>query len=227
LYKEIHDSLLDINKSLDRFRPQPESETLVLATFHAFAALWLIPRLGNFYQKHPEIRTQIVIGNSLIDLARDSSIDLAIRCTRNDHQKLFQKNLIEEQFCAYISPIYKSKLDSGEIQLITTKWETPAPVQIDWNSWCDQAGVAEWLKVARFREFSDEHYALQAALCGQGAVLASTVLVADQVAAGTLLPLRSDTIMHGATYKAVCIPGRERHPPVSKFLKWVTEEISR
>lgn len=66
---------------------------------------------------------------------------------------------------------------------------------------------------------------MQAAIAGQGLVLASSVMVSDSVAAGTLVPLRPEVSVAGAAYTALCAPGRERHPPVKAFLAWLRQEF--
>jgi len=225
LEKEVHAALLGMTRSLQMFRPTRETETLVITTFHAFATLWLIPRLEDFYRKHPELQVRLVIGNDLLDLQRNNGIDLAIRCTSAPQSKLYEVDLMEETFQAYVSPIYQDRLSRKEIILISTAWETKAPVRIDWHRWCDQAGMKDWLFKATFREFSDEHFALQAALSGEGVVLASSVLVAGHVEQGALVPYRSDVSIGGARYRVVCVPSRERHPPVSKFLDWLSAAV--
>ncbi|MCU7252024.1 LysR substrate-binding domain-containing protein, partial [Pseudomonas koreensis] len=68
------------------------------------------------------------------------------------------------------------------------------------------------------------HYALQAAIAGQGLVLASNILVSQSVASGVLAPYKSEVQVDGAGYSALCVPGRERHPPVRAFFQWLQDE---
>ena len=68
------------------------------------------------------------------------------------------------------------------------------------------------------------HYALQAAIAGQGLVLASNILVSESVATGLLVLYRPQISVDGAGCSALCVPGRERHPPVRAFFQWVREE---
>lgn len=75
------------------------------------------------------------------------------------------------------------------------------------------------------REYDEEHYALQAAIAGQGLVLASNILVSESVASGLLVGYRPQVQVDGAGYSALCVPGRERHPPVRAFFKWLEEEV--
>ena len=65
---------------------------------------------------------------------------------------------------------------------------------------------------------------MQAAIAGQGLVLASNILVSESVASGLLVPYRPQVSVGGAGYSALCVPGRERHPPVRAFFQWVQEE---
>ncbi len=76
------------------------------------------------------------------------------------------------------------------------------------------------------REYDEEHYALQAAIAGQGLVLASNILVSESVASGLLVAYRGEVQVDGAGYSALCVPGRERHPPVRAFFAWLEEEAS-
>jgi len=76
------------------------------------------------------------------------------------------------------------------------------------------------------REFDDEHYALRAAVAGQGLVLASNVLVAEGLKRGELMPYRLEVSLAGPRYVAVCVPGRQRQEAVSAFLKWLAGVVS-
>jgi DNA-binding transcriptional LysR family regulator len=59
---------------------------------------------------------------------------------------------------------------------------------------------------------------------GQGLVLASSIIVSQFVDGGLLTPYRPDICVAGAAYTALCVFGRERHPPVRVFLEWLTRE---
>ena len=58
----------------------------------------------------------------------------------------------------------------------------------------------------------------------EGLVLASSILVSESVASGLLRPYRADISVDGAGYSALCVPGRERHPPVKAFFEWLRLE---
>lgn len=225
LYRQTHRALLDISQSLERFCPESASQTLTLSTTPGLAASWLIPRLGGFHRAWPQFNVRIDTRNEIVDLLRDSSIDLAIRTTHRHDPNLTHVELMREHFAVYVAP-GMGGIDEANIELIDLSWQIPGTDVVNWKSWCAAAGEHSWLANARFREYDDEHYALSAAIAGHGLVLASNVLVADSVAKGLLVALRPDITLPGPRYVAVCTPGRERQSPVKEFLAWLTKEAA-
>ncbi|KUY52102.1 LysR substrate-binding domain-containing protein [Burkholderia sp. RF2-non_BP3] len=228
LFRASHDALLALSRGLDAVRPEAADErTLVLTTTPAFAAMWLIPRLGRFRQVDPQLNIKVETGNTLADLDRDARIDLAIRATSRTFPALHEIALIDEYFGAYAATGFDAHRSDERLDLIETVWDTPLPMSIDWASWCRAAGREAWLERAVFRHYDDEHYALQAVLHGQGVGLLSSVLVAEHVERGALMPIEPSVRLAGARFVALCRPGREREPQVRRFLDWLEAEIAR
>lgn len=221
LSREAHRALLDISQSLSGLQFRPDLHALVLATTPALAASWLIPRLGDFYQSQPQINVRVETSNELVDLLRDSCVDLAIRTSSRIDPGLVSRSLMTERFAVYAAPGLAEQVSQGRVKLISLRWQIPGGFAVDWATWCAAAGLDQWLSQALLREYDDEHFALNAAIAGHGFVLASNVLVADSVAKGLLVPYRPDVSLPGPTYIAVCAPGRERQPPVKAFLDWL------
>ncbi|QBR02146.1 LysR substrate-binding domain-containing protein [Paraburkholderia pallida] len=225
LFRSCHDAFVALGRSLDALRPVAAEQTLVVATTPAFASMWLIPRLGRFQRVAPQLHIKIETSNTLVDLDRDATIDLAIRCSSRDYPGLFQTVLLDEYFSAYAAKDFDPHSCDGVLNLIAMQWDTPAPAGVDWPSWCAAAGRGDWLRRAVFRHYDDEHYALQAVLHGQGAALASSVLVAEHVASGALVPMQLSVRLAGTRYVALCRAGHERTPCVRIFLDWLAQEI--
>ncbi|UVH54377.1 LysR substrate-binding domain-containing protein [Pseudomonas sp. CBSPBW29] len=225
LYRQTHRALLDIHGSLKAFYPDTAPQVLTISTTPGLAAAWLIPRLGRFYRRFPQFNVRVDTRNDLVDILRDSSIDLAIRSVSCDDPKLFCQELMNEQFSVYGAPGLVESLDVNQVELINLHWKIPGAFSINWESWCAAAGCQAWIEAARMREFDDEHFALGAAIAGQGLVLASNVLVADSLRRGELVAYRPEVTLHGPRYVAVCVPGRERQVNVSAFLMWLTTAV--
>ena len=54
------------------------NRSLRLATVPCFAAYWLLPRLADFNEHHPDIQVNIRAARSLTDFKRDG-VDMAVR----------------------------------------------------------------------------------------------------------------------------------------------------
>ncbi|RON10564.1 LysR family transcriptional regulator [Pseudomonas brassicacearum] len=224
LFRSLHGALLEVAQSVDTLRPQRSGSTLMISTTAAFATLWLVPRLGRFYASHPNIKLRLDTHCEVIDLHQDASVDLVIRYSLDDYPNLYGQCLFDEQFGVYGSPEQVALAGSRPPTLISVNWHNSRLYAHGWEAWCAQAGET-WLSHHPVtREYDEEHYALQAAIAGQGLVLASNILVSESVASGLLVGYRPEVQVDGAGYSALCVPGRERHPPVRAFFQWLDEE---
>lgn len=228
LHAASHAALRQLSDALEAIQPVVPGETLVLTTTPSFAAAWLIPRLDGFHERFPHLHVAVETSDAIVDLERESRVDLAIRCSTGSYPSLMRQALFDEYFGAFASPDFDADNDDGRLNLIAVRWDTPTPntVSATWQAWCEQAGKQDWLRRSVFRHYDDEHYALQAVLHGRGAVLASSVLVNDQVMTGALRPILPSVRLPGDRYVALCRPGRERTTPIREFLLWLDEEAS-
>jgi len=225
LFHSVHGALLDVAQSLDTLRPQRSTGHLTVSTTPAFAALWLVPRLGRFYAAHPGINLRLDTQCEVVDLQQDASVDLVIRYSLDDYPNLYGLCLFDESFAVYGSPEQVVLAQTQAPTLISVRWHNSKLYALGWQAWCEKAGE-RWLRDAPIlREYDEEHYALQAAIAGQGLVLASNILVSESLASGLLAPYRPRISVDGAGYSALCVPGRERHPPVRAFFQWMQEEV--
>lgn len=217
----MHRALLDIQHGLQVLSPPCTAQSLVVSTTPAFASLWLIPRLGDFHQLHPDIDVRLHTSNDVVDLQRDASIDLAIRALFTPDPQLFEQPLLDEYFGVYCRPGWQPPTTGSPVELIDVPWLSSAKVAVDWPVWCAKAETLGWLENARFRRYDEEQHALQAAVAGHGLVLASNVLVAEVVGRGELGEYRPEIRLAGARYTVVCVPGRERQAAVRGFREWL------
>ncbi|MCY1287890.1 Glycine cleavage system transcriptional activator [compost metagenome] len=225
LFDSLHGALLEVTQTLDQLRPQRSAGNLTLTTTPAFAALWLIPRLGRFYAGYPEINLRLDASTVTVDLHQDASVDLAIRYGIGHYPTLHSQCLLDECFAVYGAPALVASLGDALPTLITLKWRSSGLYALGWQAWCAAAGTPHWLDQAPQREYDEEHYALQAAIGGQGLVLASSILVSESLASGLLVQYRPEINVPGAGYSMLCVPGRERHPPVKAFVGWLAREV--
>lgn len=225
LFNSLHGALLDVAQAVDQLRPQPHAGSLTLSTTPAFAALWLIPRLGRFYAEHPNINLRLDTSTALLDLHQDASIDLVIRYGPGHYPSLYTQCLLDDCFAAYGSPALVASLGETTPTLITVRWRSLVFHEMSWQTWCQAANEESLLANATQREYEEEQYAIQAAIAGQGLMLASSILVSQSIDSGLLVPYRPEINMPGHGFSMLCVPGRERHPPVKAFFDWLRREV--
>lgn len=221
LFDSVHGALLDIQHAADALRPRPDTGQVLLSTNASFAALWLVPRLGQFYARHPTISVCIDTRAALVDLHQDASVDLVIRYGEGEWPTLDCHQRLAETFGVYGTPTQVAAATQTTPTLITVQWQDSTLYQRLWQQWCAQAGET-WLAGAPLqRVYDEEHHALQAAIGGQGLVMASSVMVSAALGSGLLVPYRPDIRVPGACYQVLSAPGRSRHSPVRVFLDWL------
>ena len=226
LFRDVHGALLDIGQSVAALRPRPDSGCLTVTTSTSFAALWLVPRLGRFYARHPDIAVRIDTSAQVVDLEQNAGVDLAIRYGGAVPAGLHRHGGLREFFGVYGAP-GQTQIEAAKSPptLITVEWGDSQLYCRTWDVWCELAGVDWTQRAPTVRAYDEEHYAMYAAGAGQGLVLASSVVVAGNLARGLLEPYRPEIVVPGETYHVLCVPGRERHPPVRAFLRWLDEEM--
>ncbi|MEI2415197.1 LysR substrate-binding domain-containing protein [Orrella sp. JC864] len=219
LYDRVHEALLNIAQIMDKLGAEPGTGALSVSTTPAFAALWLMPRLAQLRAAHPQLQLRIEASVELVDLLSDRGTDMAIRYNPPSRIGLQPGAQFHETFGAYGAPAAVAASARKRPTLLAVKWQDARLDAQGWRRWCELAGVS-W-QSAPMPAFEHEHQALQAAIAGQGLVLASSVLAADSVQAGLLQPCRPEIRMAGGCYAVLTAPGSERHPPMQALLDWL------
>ncbi|MFG8648195.1 LysR family transcriptional regulator, partial [Pseudomonas aeruginosa] len=164
LFRSLHGALLEISQSVDTLRPQRSGGNLTVSTTPAFAALWLVPRLGRFYAAHPQINLRLDTNCEVLDLHQDASIDLVIRYSLDDYPNFYGLCLFDECFAVYGSPAQVALAGERQPTLISVRWHNSRLYAHGWEAWCAQAGE-DWMEGQPvIRQYDEEHYALQAAI---------------------------------------------------------------
>src|SRR6266404_4989802 len=78
LLERVRSAISEIAEGVEAIRPGNADRILTISTVPCFAAYWLLPRLADFNEQHPEIQVNILATRSLTDFTRDG-VDLALR----------------------------------------------------------------------------------------------------------------------------------------------------
>ena len=101
------------------------------------------------------------------------------------------QTLFADRFAPVCSPMLniQKPADLRGQTFLHLEWLRPDEATPTWARWCELAGVDN-VDLSSGLSFSDDTHAIQAAIAGQGVVLASSEMVRSELAAGLLFQQR-------------------------------------
>ena len=209
-----------------RLRSNDSSGTLTVSVLPSFAAKWLVPRLGRFRELNPDIDVLVAPKDEFVDFQREN-VDVGIRYGRGKYPGLRTDPLLEEE----IFPVCSPALRDGTLPLaVPTDLRHHTLLHDD-----GEAGWRQWLRAARVEGvdtkrgpiFTDSGMSLQAAIEGQGVVLARGALAKADLEQGRLVRIFDVALLADHAYYLVCPEATAERPKVASFRSWLLEEVRR
>lgn len=210
-------ALIDAVAALDRTR----SDLLTISVAPAFAARWLVPRLGRFTSANPQVEIRFAATARLIDLDH-SDVDCAIRLGRGDWPGLHLERLLSQPFFPVAAPQWLERLKRpADLAAVPVIHDEGTMVQ--WADWF--AAVGEPMPELAGPRFSDPILALEAVLAGQGVMLAWDMVVADALAGGRLVKPFDENVCSDLSYWFVTSDRTRNKREVRLFHDWLKKEL--
>lgn len=197
-------------------RLKSEGEDLHLAVNASVAVKWLIPRLGDFGEKHPEIRLHLEELPSQATSHRGAQAVVRIA----------QANRLADPLATAFIPNFTGPVMAAALAERFAADPLSAPRLAaqshpqGWAIWAELAGIE--LAPAPEQPFAHVHYALDAALAGLGVAILSWPLVADDVAEGRLVAPLGFRKAESA-FALLAAPGGENRA-LATFRKWLVAQ---
>jgi LysR family glycine cleavage system transcriptional activator len=219
----VRDAFDRIADGTERLLQRQSGGALTVSTSPNFAAKWLVHRLGRFAEVHPGIDLKINASRHHVDFARED-IDIAIRHGDAGTTGLHVTRLCAEEIFPACSPKFlsdrnplRSPSDLGRFTLLHV-----ADRQ-GWSQWLDFAGV-KGVDPSRGPVLNEASMAIDAALDGQGIVLARTALAAWDLIGGRLVRPFAVTMPAPFAYWIVCPKATAKLPKIAAFSDWLLTE---
>ncbi|CAN7725632.1 LysR family transcriptional regulator [Ensifer sp. NM-2] len=201
---------------------KPEPRHLTISVTPTFASRWLIPRLPDFTEMHPDIGLRILATDRISNFQTDA-VDLAVRYGRPPFGPgLIADLLYENVIVAVASPLLIEKLGPPTQPENLRHYALLHDAHDFWPQFLDvafPAGVATSGKNIRFNQTS---LAIEAAAAGQGLALASLFFVTDDLGSRRLVRPFTPELRVGADFYLVS-PRKPRHPAaVLEVREWMS-----
>lgn len=228
LLMAVTQSLPRIDGAVRQIRQSAGRRAVALTTFASFASMWLIPRLEQFQRDNPDIDIRIDASDNTLDL-EIADVDLALRYGPTASMPPQAVRLFGEQLTPVISPwllkegrTLSTPADMAQFALIEAGDAHQTHLEwLTWRRWFDEHGLSK-LQPKRWLYFNYAYQMVQAALTGQGVVLARLPLVAEGLANGDLIEplprLRMDSPM---AYWMIVGPRSAQRPEIKAFCEWL------
>ena len=212
-------TLLDATQALTR----SGDNVLTVTMGSVFASRWLIKRLPHFTTAHPDLEFRLVATARTIELMR-TDIDCAVRFGEG----LWPDVRVEPLGCRAFRPVAAPALaarlarpaDLAEVPVIED-----SATMLSWSKWAEAAGTP--LPKLNGPRYSDPSLAFDAAVAGQGVLLAVDRMSQDAVDAGQLLRPFDTTAETSFDYWFVTSTARRVPKKVTQFRDWLRAELGR
>lgn len=196
---------------------------LVISVAPIFASRWLIHRIHHFSAAHPEISLRIESTTALVDLSA-TDVDLAIRIGPGNWPGVRAEFVLPQEMFPVCTPELAGRLRSPA-DLVDMPAVIDANDPFTWDVWLRAAGLDQPAPKTR-HVFSDASLCLDAALAGQGVLLAWPILASWALDEGRLVAPFDIRVKTGMGYYFVTAPDRREPRKVMLFKDWMRRAIA-
>lgn len=224
-HREVSVALQRIRSgSLQAIASRSGSGSLHLAALPTFASKWLLPRLNDFYRRHPGILVHVHSRIGQFDLDQ-AGMDAAIGVGDGSWPGLVSHRLVDEVLLPVISPALRCEhalqfpADLAAHVLLVVATRSSA-----WYRWFEQQGLPTH-QLHMGPQFELTSHLIQAVASGMGVGLLPHFLVQDELDNGTLEVAFDVPLASGYTYYLFVRPEQLLQPSVATFSDWLTGQV--
>lgn len=221
--------LTQLGDQIEALRQRSGEQPVTLTSTIGLVSLWLLPRLGEFQASHPQVDVRVGAHNRVVDLERES-VDLALRYGPADQDpqgrlRLFDEHIVPVASPALgLAPVFE---DNALARITLLEYDELSRPWLRWPEWTAPLGLPPLKPRARLG-FNQYDQVIFAALAGHGLALGRWPLVAQLVADGRLVALRTRGQPLAADF-AYCLVQRRGgdSPARQQLVQWLVAEAER
>jgi LysR family glycine cleavage system transcriptional activator len=220
LLPKVRRALQDLELALDALRADRREGSICINVLPSFLQQWLLPRLPDFYQRHPGIDLRIETSRSLTDFLRED-VQAVVRFGLGDWPHLHVERLLDEWLVPVCSPALLSKY--GPLTSRAQLNHLPL-IHVSSEPWSEWAASATADNRVKGSSMDDSASAIRAAISGHGFALARWSLAADEVASGHLVVASRLVTRSDRGYYFVCPKAYATLDKVMSLRDWLVEK---
>jgi LysR family transcriptional regulator, glycine cleavage system transcriptional activator len=198
---------------------------LVVACLATMSVRWLVPRLGRFRARHPEVRLRLLTSAEEMELERDG-LDVMIDVGRFDERAGCVHAFADDEFGPVCSPslVAGGGLARWADLVAHAALHTQSRPAL-WSDWLVESGTGP-VELADAQVFDHLYLALEAAAAGMGVAIGPRLAVADDLRAGRLVAPLGFVRRVGRSCAAIHRSGQCGDPRVAALIAWLGDEAA-
>lgn len=189
-----------------------------------FGSRWLIPRIGRFFDRHPEVTVSFTSRLPGIFDFRREDLDAAIHVGESVWPGVMLHRLTSGEIVALAAPSLIAGLairEPEDLRRTTLLIHRSRPDA--WSEWFAAHGL-DGIGAQRSLAFEQFTMVFQAAIAGLGVAIAPTFLAQPELASGELVTLFAPIVQKNQGDFFAYPVERKDYPPLVAFRDWILEE---
>lgn len=224
LAQGLGEGFLTLQEAVSSLRTDRARQPLRISVTPVFAAQWLMPRLGDFWKKHPDVPISIEPDRRVVDLKRDG-FDLAIRGGSGDDPGYDREFLIGARYVIVAAPT----LMQGRTQLSAADMASmPWIMEKNWPdpmAWLRSLGLTP--EALDITYVANEAMAIAGAKQGYGLYAGPQTFAEPDIASGQLIEVcgaGDEGVTTHYPYSLITRPG-PRSEALKTFVRWLKAAV--
>jgi LysR family transcriptional regulator, glycine cleavage system transcriptional activator len=216
----VRRGLAELQQAMQQLRQHRSAGVLNISTLASFLQKWLMPRLPQFYSRHPDIELAIHTSSTPVDFSQ-SNFHGALRMSLAPTPGLYNEKLLDEWFLPVCSPELLARHGPVRTPADLKRYPLLRSSDESWSIWRHPGVETDWRE--RGAAFDDSLTVLAAAEQGQGLALTRWALAAQDLGNGRLVRASAQILPCPRAYYFVCPESYLELPKVQQLLTWLRE----
>lgn len=218
-------ALSDLAREAELIRRKNDAGRLTVSSGVSFASKWLTPRLHRLMAWYPEFDVHLEVTDAPVDFAT-SPADVALRYGTGLYPAATAERFMNETVSPVCAPGYRSRMGGISTAADLTRCQLIHEIGLPatWERWFAMMKLP--YPKTRGPGYTHGSMSIDAAVRGEGVALGRSVLVAEDLKEGRLVPLFPSARLEVEWgYDLVYRTGNQHHPKVQAFRNWLTDEV--
>lgn len=241
LFDAAQMSFINIAQASSRIRTDygnGAKRTLTLCCTPAFAALWMLHHLPDFFERHPGIDLNLVTTQQFLDLEPGIQPDIFITKLPHIRDGYVSKPLFHDRIYPVCSPAYLAAhpeirtltgLRDSNLLNLGPYGRSQVAEHVDWQVWLGMHHVdldARPRTGSRYFNANDYNLLIQLVLAGQGVALGWEHLVTPLLDEGRLVrPLAEEVVLEETRHYLAYREDQHEEESLVQFRHWFLERV--